>query len=87
MVTITKYTDVCVDDVEVDVEVSLSDFDFDDVLELLADEGYIAIKYDADEESFKENLAHICNLYRARDIRFTDEVGVFLSNLSGRILC
>lgn len=86
MVTITKYTNVCVDDVEVDVEVSLSDFDLDDVLELLADDGYIAIKSDVDEDSFKNDLANLCHLYRSKDSRFMDEIGIFLSNLSGRIL-
>ena len=86
MVTITKYTDVCVDDVEVDVEVSLSDFNLDDVLELLSDDGYIAIKSDTDEDSFKNDLANLCHLYRSNDSRFMDEIGVFLSNLSGRIL-
>ena len=86
MVMVTKYTDVCVDDVEVDVEVSLSDFDLDDVLELLADDGYIAIKSDVDEDSFKKDLANLCHLYRAKDSRFMDEIGMFLSNLSGRIL-
>jgi len=35
MVTITKYTDVCVEDVEVEVEDSLSFLVLDDVLELL----------------------------------------------------
>ena len=86
MVTITKYTDVCVEDVEVDVEVSLSDLALDDVLELLADDGYIAIKSDVDEDSFKNDLANLCYLYRSKDSRFMDEIGVFLSNLSGRIL-
>lgn len=86
MVMITKYTDVCVEDIEVEVEVSLSDLDIDDVLEMLADDGYIAVKYDADEDSFKHDLANLCHLYRAKDSRFMNEVGVFLSNLSGRIL-
>lgn len=86
MVTITKYTDVCVEDVEVDVEVSLSDLALDDVLELLADDGYIAIKSDVDEDSFRKDLANLCHLYRSKDSRFMDEIGVFLSNLSGRIL-
>lgn len=86
MVTITKYTDVCVDDIEVEVDVSLSDFDLDEVLDLLADDGYVAIKTDMTEDDFKGSLSHLCNLYRAKDVRFMDEVGMFLSSLSGRIL-
>lgn len=86
MVMITKYTDVCVEDIEVEVEVSLSDLDIDDVLEMLADDGYVAVQYDADEDGFKQDLANLCHLYRSKDARFMDEVGVFLSNLSGRIL-
>ena len=87
MVTLYKNVDVSID-TDVEVEVSLSDFSIEEVLEMLEDDGYVVISQDwgFDQESYKQTLDKLCHLYRANDESFMREVGVFLSNLSGRIL-
>ena len=87
MSTIIKNVDVSID-TDVEVEVSLSDFSIDEVLEMLEDDGYVVISQDLgfDQESYKQTLDKLCHQYRANDESFRQEIGVFLSNLSGRIL-
>jgi peroxiredoxin len=87
MSTIIKNVNVSID-TDVEVEVSLSDFSIDEVLEILEDDGYVFISQDLgfDQKSYKQALDKLCHLYRANDESFRQEIGVFLSNLSGRIL-
>ena len=87
MSTIIKNVDVSID-TDIEVEMSLSDFSIDEVLEMLEDDGYVVISQDwgFDQETYKQTLDKLCHLYRANDESFRQEIGVFLSNLSGRIL-
>lgn len=86
MVTIYKNIDVSVD-TDVEVEVSLSDFAIDDIIEMLEEESYVVVSQAGyDKESYEQALEKLCYMYRAGDRSFMREVGIFLSNLSGRVL-
>lgn len=85
MVTITKYVDVSTE-VEVEVDISLKDLDIEDVFELLHEKGYVTLLADIPNEELVNRLESLCELYRNKDSRFMKEIGVFLSDLTGRIL-
>jgi hypothetical protein len=75
-------------DVDVEVEISLDDFNKDELMDMLIEDGFIVVNsyHEFDQESFNQQLEKLCYLFRANDERFKEEIRIFLSKLSGKVL-
>lgn len=70
----------------IDIDVDLSEFEMDDIIEYLEEAGYVVLKADAQTPNNDVTANQLYQLYRTKSPQLLDALRTYLQNETGRIL-